>query len=81
MARKIVGQQFVQLFFNYFWNTGIAELLSFVSVIYYFISSRSTDTKIYLEEYFTNSRQALSGDVNKYLCLMCIQCFEVIFII
>lgn len=39
----------------------------------------SCNVKKHLEEYFDHSRKALTGDIDENLCLLCIQCFEVMF--
>ena len=45
--------------------------------MFLFCNTRSTDAKIYLNEYFSNSYQALSADFDLHLFLMSLQCFEV----
>ena len=43
-----------------------------------FCSCSSETVKDYLDEYYRQSRKALVGKGNESLCLLCIQCFEVI---
>lgn len=41
----------------------------------------STNVKGYLEEYFAQSKRALRDNVDQNLYLLCIQCFEVYFLV
>ena len=51
--------------------------LSWYATVMHLLSFHSTEqVKVHLEEYFHKSQQA-QGELDKNLCLLCIQCFEV----
>ena len=47
------------------------------SPLHYITYYSSEDVRVHLQDYFERSQKVLAGHVDEYLCLLCIQCFEV----